>query len=79
MWAIYKEECSFIYKDASYSVKLWFIEHYKSVQSTHGDLDIELCKTSVGTSFKYQNGKLISVGIGSSFDTRFGFCRPFKQ
>ena len=78
-WIIYKESCSFIYKDTSYSVKLWFIEHYKSVQSTHGDLDIELCKTSVGTSFEYQDGKLISLGIGSSFDNRFGFCQQFKQ
>ena len=78
-WAIYKEECSFVYRDAVYDVKFWFIEHYKSIQSTHGDLDIQQGKTSVGTSFEYQDGKLVAVGIGSSFDNRVGFCRPFKQ
>ena len=78
-WVIYKEECNFIHKEEPYILKLWFIKHYKSIQSTHGYLDIEQCKTSVGTSFVYEDGKLISVGIGSNLDTRFGFCRPFKQ
>jgi len=79
-WATHKEECKFIYKDKRYDVMFWFIEHYISLQSTHGELDIKSNKTSVVTYFELDEyNKLVHDGAGSSFDSRFGFCRPFKQ
>jgi len=79
-WAIHKEECSFFYKDKLYSVNFWFIEHYKDLINTHGELDVKFRKTSVVTFFTSdENSKLIHDEAGSSFDNRFGFCRQFKQ
>ena len=75
-YAVISEKCSFSQNSDIFNVELLYSEEDGEIS---GDLDIELCKTSVGTSFEYQDGKLIAVGIGSSFDNRFGFCKPFKQ
>ena len=75
-YAVISEECTFSKNSDIFNVELLYSEEAGEIS---GDLDIALCKTSVGTAFRHENGKLISVGIGSNLDTRFGFCRPFKQ
>jgi len=75
-YTVISEKCSFSANENIFNVKLLYSNEAGKI---NGDLDIQLCKTSVGTSFEYQDGKLIAVGIGSNLDTRFGFCRPFKQ
>ena len=75
-YTVISHKCSFSQNSDVFNVELLYSEEAGEIS---GDLDIELCKTSVGTAFRYEDGKLISVGIGSNLDTRFGFCRPFKQ
>jgi hypothetical protein len=78
-WSVIEESCIFFYQKKINRVQFWFFEDYKYPESTHGDIDIRLGKTSIGTSFKFKDGKLVSDGIGTGFDNRFGFCRQFKQ
>ena len=75
-YAVISEKCSFSKNSDIFNVELLYSDEAGKIS---GDLDINQCKTTVGTSFEYQDGKLIAVGIGSSFDNRFGFCKPFKQ
>jgi len=78
-WAVYEQKCKFFYKNNEYKVILWFVEHYKYTDRTHGKIGVQFKKTSVGVRINTLNGKLIRDKLGSGFDNRFGFCRQFKQ
>jgi len=78
-WTIYEHHCNFFHENNNYSVRLWFIKHYKYKDRTHGKIGIQSFKTHVGISFKMKNGKLTHDTAGSGFDNRFGFCQQFKM
>ena len=84
-YMIIKEECHFETEGRKYEVDFWFVEHFKTIDSTHGTLRLRNIITKTGILYSFQidrNGNITTdfqkyPVIYSVKST--GICNPMRM
>lgn len=83
-YIIITEGCSFVKKNKSYSVSLWFVAHYKYQERSHGQVGIYNKDTYTGLGISFEIDKNSGMykynSIGDGYAKHHGvLCGSFKQ